>query len=125
MNRKRYAQSQIRLQNETEMAHPSQTIGYLIYLIATILETLLIFRLILKLTGANPESGFVSFVYDMSANIIAPFSGIFRTATTQGVETTAMLEPANLVAIVVYGAGAWILAQLVAILSGRSQESSN
>lgn len=48
-------------------------------------------------------------------------AGIFRAAVSQGVETTAVLEPATLVAIVVYAVLAWGIAQLVMILSRKTQ----
>lgn len=102
-----------------EKATESQTTGYVIYFLFGVIEFLLIFRLVFKLSGANPSSGFVSFIYSLTQIFIAPFSGIFRQATTQGVETTAVLEPAVLVAIVVYAVLAWGITQIVVILSGR------
>lgn len=103
-------------------ASSSQTIGYLIYFIFGALEILLAFRLILKLTGANSGSAFVDLIYSLSGLFVLPFAGIFRTAVSQGVETTAVLEPATLVAIVVYAVLAWGIAQLATILSGKTQQ---
>lgn len=102
-------------------ASSSQTIGYLIYFLFGVLEVLLVFRLVLKLTGANPGSAFVGFIYSLSELFIQPFTGIFHSAVGQGVETTALFEPATLVAIVVYAVFAWGIAQLVIILSGKAQ----
>jgi len=102
-------------------AGTSQTIGYIIYLLLGLVEALLIFRLIFKITGANPNSGFVNLIYSLSQILIAPFAGIFPQATTQGVTTTAILEPGALVAIVVYAVLAWGLTKIFAILSRRQQ----
>jgi hypothetical protein len=102
-------------------AEKSQTVGYIIYFLFGLVEILLVFRLVFKLSGANPVSSFVSSIYSLTEIFIAPFAGIFRQATTPGVETTAVLEPATLVAIVVYAVFAWSLTQVAKILSGRVQ----
>lgn len=50
-----------------------------------------------------------------------PFEGIFRQGFTQGIETTSVLEPATLVAIVVYAVLAWGIIKLIRVLSGEKQ----
>jgi len=67
----------------------SQTAEYLIYFFFGILETLLAFRLILKLMGASLSSGFVNGIYAITGIFILPFEGIFRRGFSQGVETTS------------------------------------
>lgn len=106
----------------TEKVEKTQTVLYVIYFILGVLEVVLAFRLIFKLLGANPSSGFVSFVYAMTQLLIAPFAGIFPRATTTGAVVTAVLEPSTLVAMAVYAVLAWGIAQLVVILSRRAQE---
>lgn len=101
----------------------SQTIAYLVYFIFGVLEILLAFRFVLKLLGASLSSGFVSFIYDFSGIFIVPFEGIFRSGTTQGVETVAVFEPATLVALIVYAVLAWGVVKLISIFSGERQES--
>ncbi|MDP4160279.1 MAG: YggT family protein [Bacillota bacterium] len=85
----------------------------IVYYILGVIEVLLAFRLVFKLLGANPASAFVSFIYTLSNIFLAPFTGIFRTATTRGVETQAVLEPAIIVAIIVYAVIAWGIAKLI------------
>lgn len=99
-----------------------QTVQYVIYYIFGALELLLAFRLVLKLFGANPNSGFVSWIYNFSAGFIWPFLGIFPNPTTEGAVTTAVFEPATLVAIIVYVLLAWGVAKLVSIFGGERQE---
>ncbi len=84
---------------------------------------MLIFRLAFKLTGANPVSSFVSLIYSLTQIFIVPFAGIFHQATSPGVETTAVLEPSTLVAIVVYAVLAWGITQIVVILSGKKKDT--
>ena len=54
---------------------------------------------------------------------ILPFEGIFRRAFTQGVETTSVLEPATLVALLVYAVAAWGIVKFVRISSGEQQDT--
>ncbi|MFZ2125534.1 MAG: hypothetical protein WA087_03555 [Candidatus Saccharimonadales bacterium] len=109
-------------QPEKRDATSYQTAGYFIYLIFGILEVLLAFRFVLKLLGANPSSGFVDFVYNLSAIFVAPFAGIFNTILEDGAVVTSMLEPATLVALIVYALLAWGIVALIRVLSGRQQQ---
>jgi hypothetical protein len=102
-------------------ATDSLTIEYLIYFLFGILEILLIFRTVFKLLGASTNSPFVRMIYSFTSLFIFPFEGIFRRGVTQGIETAAVLEPATLVAIAVYGVVAWGLVKLIQILSGEKQ----
>jgi hypothetical protein len=100
-----------------------QTSEYLAYYFFGALEILLVFRFVLKLSGASPFSTFVGFVYGLSGFFIAPFEGIFHRGFTQGVETTSVFEPSTLVAIIVYAVLAWGIVKLVRIFSGAQQAS--
>ena len=99
-----------------------QTAGYLVYFVFGLLEILLAFRFVFKLLGANPSTGFVDFIYSLSAVFVAPFAGIFNTSLAQGDVTTSIFEPATLVALIVYALLAWGIVALIRVLSGRQQE---
>ena len=99
-----------------------QTAGRSVYYIFGILEVLLAFRFFLKLFGANPSSGFVDFVYNVSAIFVAPFAGIFNTSTADGDVVTSVFEPATLVALAVYALLAWGIVTLIRVISGRQQD---
>ena len=101
----------------------SQTAEYLVYFLFGALEILLSFRLALKLAGASISSTFVSAIYGLTGIFILPFEGIFRRWFSQGVETTSVLEPSTVVAIVVYAVLAWGIVKLVRILSGEQQKA--
>ncbi len=100
---------------------PVQTVMYLIYFLFGLLEVLLVFRFILRLTGANPATGFVRFIYGITGLFTAPFRGIFPSAVTEGAVTTAVFEPQTLVAIAVYVALAWGIVTLMGILSRQAE----
>ena len=103
-------------------ASKSQTVEYIIYFILGLIDVLLAFRFILKLTGANTSSGFVTFIYDLTKIFILPFEGIFSKGSAEGLETTSVFEPATLIAIVVYGILAWGIVKLIKIFSGETQD---
>lgn len=90
-----------------------------VYYVLGILETLLAFRFILKLLGANPNSGFAAFIYNLSQAFVAPFSGIFRSVVSPGIETPSVFEPATLVAMIVYALIAYAIARIIDIRMTR------
>lgn len=99
----------------------SVTARRIVYYIWGILEVLLAFRLMLKLFGANPNSGFVSFIYSITQVFLAPFTAIFSNTTTHGFETRAVLEPSTIIAMIVYALVAWGIVKLIIIISRRKK----
>ena len=87
----------------------------IVYYILGVLEVLFAFRLVFKLLGANPESPFVSFIYTVSQTFLAPFSGIFRSAVTKGIEAQSVLEPTTIIAMIVYAVVAWGIVKIIEI----------
>jgi len=96
-----------------------RNVQHIVYYIAGVIEVMLAFRLALKITGANPASGFVSFIYAFTSFFVAPFKAIFDNATAPGAEVTAVFEPSTLIAMVVYVIIAWGIAKLIGIMAGR------
>lgn len=101
----------------------SQTVEYLVYFFFGALEILLAFRLVFKLAGASVGSAFVGLIYGITGIFILPFEGIFRRGFTQGIETTSVLEPSTLVALIVYAVLAWGIVKLIRVLSGEKQQT--
>jgi len=86
-----------------------------VYYILGILEVVLAFRFIFKILGANSESTFVSIIYNISGALLAPFSGIFRTSVTKGIENKSVLEPATIIAMIVCALIAYGVVKLIKI----------
>ncbi len=74
----------------------------IVWYLLSILEVSLAFRFILKLTGANPEAGFTSFVYSITWPFTAPFLAVFSRTTVQG----SVFEWTTILAMFVY----WLIA---------------
>jgi len=87
----------------------------IVYYILGVLEVLFAFRLVFKLLGANPQSLFVSFIYSVSQAFLIPFTGIFRSAVTKGIEAQSVLEPTTIIAMIVYAIIAWGIVKLIEI----------
>jgi len=85
-----------------------------------ILEILLAFRLIFKGLGANPGNGFVNGIYYITNSIVGIFTGIFSQLRAEGAETTAIFEPATLIAMIVIALIAWAVLKLMTPHNGES-----
>jgi uncharacterized protein YggT (Ycf19 family) len=87
----------------------------IIYAIGGFIEALVGLRFILRLLGANPNSGFVQWIYDWSTPFVTPFAGIFgqnASVTGKGVVTASVFDWTALIALIVIG--------LVVALAGRA-----
>ncbi len=102
-------------------ATDNQTTEYIVYFLFGVLESALAFRILFKLAGASVNSSFVRFIYGLSGMFMLPFEGIFRRGFAQGIETTAVIEPSSLVAILVYAVLSWGVVRIIRILSREVQ----
>ena len=71
----------------------------IVYLVGGILITLLAFRVLLSLLGANRGNFFADFIYNVTYPFVAPFFGLFGYDVQYGV---SRLEVETIFAIVVY-----------------------
>ena len=74
----------------------------IVWYLVSLLEVLLAFRFVLKLTGANSSAGFTSFIYALTWPFTAPFLAVFPRTTVQG----SIFEWTTLLAMLVY----WLIA---------------
>lgn len=102
---------------ETEEYLTIWSINNLIYYLGGAIEVLLLFRFTLRILGANPISPFVSFIYMLSRIFESPFRGIFRMAVSEGIETSAVLEPSTLFAMLVYAILTVAIVELIKIIT--------
>lgn len=98
-------------EHEVIESSSAQVVGYIL----TVIETLLLFRLAMKMFGANSANGFVDFIYDLTSPLIAPFQGIFPSPSESG----AVFESATAVAMIVYAVVAHLIAWLLPTRSRR------
>jgi hypothetical protein len=91
------------------------TAANIVWYILGIIEILIGFRFVLKLLGANPASGFVDFIYNITGVLTAPFDNIFGVATTNSGDIHSVFEPSILVAAAVYALIGWGIVKLINI----------
>lgn len=86
-------------------------VGFLL----TAVETLLLFRFVFRLFGANSGNGFVSFIYDLTAPLVAPFRGIFASPAGNG----AVIESASVLAMIAYAVIAYLIVRFFMAATGE------
>jgi uncharacterized protein YggT (Ycf19 family) len=96
----------------TANAQSSSMAARVIWYVAGIVLTLLAFRFILTLLGANSANAFAGFIYNVSHPFVSPFFNLFGYNLQYGV---SRFETFTLVAMIVYTAIAWGLARLVTL----------
>jgi hypothetical protein len=87
----------------------------IVYLVLGVLESLIAIRLVLRLLGANPEAGFTSLIYGVTAPFVAPFTGVFPNPAGFG----SVLELSSVLALVVYPLLAWAIVRLIHLIAER------
>jgi uncharacterized protein YggT (Ycf19 family) len=87
-------------------------IDQVIWSFLALVETLLAFRIALKAVGADPNSGFVTLVNNISDPFAGPFEGIIKPT----VMNTSVLDWSILVAAAVYGLLAFGSVQIIRLI---------
>lgn len=101
---------------QTESAADTKTTAQnVVWYILGFIEILLGLRFVLKIFGANPESGFVNLVYNITNVLTVPFDRIFGVTSTTAGTTHSVFEPSIVVAAVVYVLIAWGIVKLITI----------
>lgn len=95
-------------------------VSKLLWLIAAVLTGIITFRFVLKLLAANPENGFVDFIYTVTDVLVAPFNSIITSPTF---DNGAIIDMASLFAIIVYVLATWALVALFRILFAGTKAS--
>lgn len=91
-------------------------ISGILYAVGGFIEALIGIRFILRLVGANPNSGFVEWIYAWSSPFVAPFAGIFGqessvTVPDAGVVTQSVFDWTALIALLVYAIAVGLITQ--------------
>jgi amino acid permease len=94
-------------------AHSANVAERIVWFVAGVIETFLALRFIFALLGANPNNGFAQFVYSVSHPFVAPFFNLFNYNYIDN--DVGRVEIFTLVAMLVYGIIAALIARLVSI----------
>ena len=89
----------------------------IIEIIFDVIAVLLALRIILRFFGANAATPFVSWLYETTQGLIAPFAGIFPNPRVSG---AYVLDIAAVVALVVYAVIGYVILSFLADLRARA-----
>ena len=78
-----------------------------------LIETLLDFRFIFKITGANPANTLIDLLYRSTDFMIKIFANIFTPGTSNGLETVSVIEPGTIIATLVIALIALAISKLM------------
>jgi uncharacterized protein YggT (Ycf19 family) len=95
------------MESQTGLYRVTRIIWYIFYVI----EVMLLFRVLLRLLGANASAGFTQLVYGVSMPLLAPFRFVFSTPSVGG----SVFEWSTLLAMIVYWVIAWGIVKLLAM----------
>jgi uncharacterized membrane protein len=105
----------------TETRAPIEAIlGRVVTWVFGVIEVLLAVRFVLRLFGANPHAGFVTWIYGLSGVFMAPFNAVFKTQSAAG----ATFEWSALVALAFYALVAWGIVALIRAVSPRRSSAT-
>jgi uncharacterized protein YggT (Ycf19 family) len=79
-----------------------------------LIEIMIVLRIMMKMLGASTVAPFVSWLYETTEPLLAPFSGVFPTPQVSG---GFVLEISALVALVVYGLAGFLINTLVTTIT--------
>ena len=113
-------QQQTRKVNTEVAADGKSTTTNLVWYVVGLLEVLLAFRFVLKLLGANPNSGFVDVIYTITGVLTAPFDNIFGVSKPEAGDVQSVFEPSILVAAAVYALIGWGIVKLIHVNRNRA-----
>lgn len=83
-----------------------------VWLVFGTIEIWIGLRILLRAIGANPENRVASFLYETTAVALAPFEGLTRNPTYDGL----VLEIHSLVALLIVGLVGWIAIRSIDVL---------
>lgn len=97
----------------------SRSLTRIISLVTDVVVGFLGLRIILKLLGASTNAPFVSWVYENTKSLLAPFQGMFPQAD---LAPRLTLEFSSIIAIVVYSVIGYFLVDVIRTIDLRSED---
>lgn len=106
------------LHTERSMLIFSKVVAWVVYAYVIFVDVMLLFRVLLLLSGANMQAGFYQFVLQATSDAMGPFRSLFPP---HPVGQTGYLDVSAIFAIVVYLLVAYLVGQLVSFLDHKAR----
>jgi hypothetical protein len=97
---------------------PSYRVVQTVWFLLGLVEAIIGLRVVFRAAAAN-DVGFVSFIYGLSAPLVAPFRGITSDYASRG----NVVEIGSLIAMLVYLIAAYLVVKLVRILTAPRSDA--
>jgi hypothetical protein len=95
--------------------YPTFFVARIVHAIFAIIQALLAIRFLFVLFGASPASPFVSWLYDVTAQLVGPFFGAFPVLSLGGL----LIELSTILAMIAYAIIGWLIIKIFSfILAG-------
>lgn len=85
-------------------------VRYFVSFVFGLFSILLFLRLFLRLFAANPDTGFVQWIYQTTSPLVSPFAGIFPNPS---LENGYVLEASTLFALIIYAIIYFAIVELI------------
>ena len=85
----------------------------IMFVLFGLIETLLAFRFIFKIAGANPENTLINLLYRSTDFMVKIFASIFTPGTSEGLEPVSVIEPGTIIAMIVVALIALAISKLM------------
>lgn len=95
----------------------------LIWDLMVLLETLLAFRFLLKIAGANATAGLTSLTYGASDPFVRPFSETLMPTPVPGAITPSVFEWPTILAMIAYPIMTWTVLEIIRLLKAQPRRA--
>ena len=93
----------------------------IVWYILGVMELLLLFRLVLKMLGANTGAGFTQFIYGATDLFAAPFNYVFGITQVQG----SIFEWSTVLAMAFYFVVGWLIVKALVMSKPVTTKEAN
>ncbi|MCL4392836.1 YggT family protein [Patescibacteria group bacterium] len=93
----------------------------IIYIIFSIIEGLIVFRILFELFGANPQNVIAKFIYSTSYPLVSPFFGLFKNIQFGRFSISSN----SITALIFYTIAGFVILEILTYISMRRRDEKS